>query len=415
MNLRSLNRSQQKFLFLFGIALVYTGLLVWRDFFQGPPAQWDEARFWRTSLTFSDSLIPSLTDLREYGELNTPLPFILFGMLEYLFGQGMFAGRLLNAVLSLAMVCIIGWPSRERQGRSLLCAIGLLICPYYLWLSGLLYTDIIACFWILLGIVGYARNRLLLAGIAFVLAIASRQYSIAFPAAIAAYEFVNAAVGAIRYRQFDLARQWRWLAPALAMLSLLAWVYLFKGLAPSEAIAKDFTPPVQQKAWAVNPGGAINFLAVVGAYIVIPEFILFRLSQPRQKLQELWQGRHNLKLVGALALALLAYVVIFPPLPNGIGPVNKIDDLLPYNILDVAWFFSLALLACIRFLRPNLMLLFVLFNAAIMFKAWPWDKYVLPLVVTFWYLKSIGLEDRFDFRTDWTETEPPLEDRQQAT
>jgi len=31
-----------------------------------------------------------------------------------------------------------------------------------------------------------------------------------------------------------------------------------------------------------------------------------------------------------------------------------------------------------------------LFNALIMIKAWPWDRYVLPLAIVFWYMKSIN-------------------------
>ncbi|MGB3640444.1 MAG: hypothetical protein WBA39_23150, partial [Rivularia sp. (in: cyanobacteria)] len=87
-----LNHREQKFLFLVGITAIYSALVVWLDFLQAPPI-WDEGHFWETSLTFSDKLIPSIDDLRNYGELSTPLPFIIFGALEYLFHQGIFAGR----------------------------------------------------------------------------------------------------------------------------------------------------------------------------------------------------------------------------------------------------------------------------------------------------------------------------------
>ena len=78
---------EKRVLFLLSVALLYAALFVWRDCLQGPP-QWDEVSFWQTSLTFSDRLIPTLDQLRNYEELNTPLPFVLFGMLEYLFHQG---------------------------------------------------------------------------------------------------------------------------------------------------------------------------------------------------------------------------------------------------------------------------------------------------------------------------------------
>ncbi|MEM6450524.1 MAG: hypothetical protein AAF703_09440 [Cyanobacteria bacterium P01_D01_bin.105] len=48
-------------------------LLFYLDFLQGP--FWaDEGNFWGISLTFSDRLFPTLDSLRDYNELNTPLP-----------------------------------------------------------------------------------------------------------------------------------------------------------------------------------------------------------------------------------------------------------------------------------------------------------------------------------------------------
>ncbi|MEO0934689.1 MAG: hypothetical protein AAFY21_13330 [Cyanobacteria bacterium J06641_2] len=85
--------------------------------------------------------------------------------------------------------------------------------------------------------------------------------------------------------------------------------------------------------------------------------------------------------------------MIFPPLLSGSGNIAKIVDLLPYNTLKMLLFYSLSLLACVRFSQPNLISLIVMFNSLIMVKAYPWDRYVLPLVVVFWYLKSIRFQE----------------------
>ncbi len=53
----------------------------------------DEGRFWPTSLSFSSKLIPTLHQLKNYDELSTPLPFVVFGVLEHLFHKGIAAGR----------------------------------------------------------------------------------------------------------------------------------------------------------------------------------------------------------------------------------------------------------------------------------------------------------------------------------
>lgn len=383
-----LNHRQQKFLFLIGITAIYSALVVWLDFLQAPPI-WDENHFWETSLTFSDKLIPSIDDLRNYGQLSTPLPFIIFGSLEYLFHQGIFAGRLFSLILSLSIVFIIGWPTRNKGGRAILSLIGLLWCPYFLWYGVLLYTDIIACFFVLIGFVSYIRNRHLISSIAFILAIASRQYMLAFPMAIATYELIIAIKNIKSVGKINLVQHWRWIAPLIAALSIFGWIYLFGGLAPKIGLEVSRTPSVQKTTWAFTFGGAINFLSFVGFYIVIPEFILFR---PRVILKILKQRRRII----LIAVGLLLCFSVFPPLLKGMGTVMKIAKFLPYDILKLALFYSLSLLTCLRFSQLNLMSLIVIFNSLIMIKAYPWDKYVLPIVVVFWYLKSLGIEDKFN-------------------
>lgn len=381
-----LNHSRRKFIFILSITAIYIALIFWLDFLQGP--QWyDEKTFWKTTLTFSNSLFPSIEDLRDYTELNTPLPFIIFGALEYLFHQGIFTGRLLNLILSLIIVFLIGYPTRSKGSRAILCLIGLFLCPYYLWLSGRLYTEMIACFWVIMGFVSYVRNRHLISCIAFILAIASRQYMLAFPIAIATYEFVVAIKNIKDFSQITYLFKWRWLAPFIAALSIFLWIYLFQGLVPKTALEVRLAPEVQRNTWALKPGGIINFLSFVGLYIVIPEFILFRVNSTFKLLKQ-----HRRKII-IIASILLIYFLIFPPLLSGSGNIAKVADLLPHYLLKMLLFYGLSLLACVRFFQPKLISFIVLFNSLIMVKAYPWDRYVLPLVVVFWYLKSIRFQE----------------------
>ncbi|WP_017299501.1 hypothetical protein [Nodosilinea nodulosa] len=384
---------QQRFIFLVCVTAIYSILVFWLDISQAPPL-WDEQRFWDTSLTFSKQMPPSLESIRDYKELNTPLPFIIFGGLEYFFHGGIAAGRLLNIMLSMSIAVAIGWPRRENGKRSLLCLLGLLLCPYFLWYSRLLYTDIIACFWVLTGFIFYVKNRYLLSSLSFILAIASRQYMVAFPAAILTYEFIIAAVEIVRDRRIVLVKQWKWLAPLIAGLSLFGWFYLFQGLAPEAALKVRSTPEVQQTNWALTPGGAVNFLSFIGLYVAISEFLLFEPKQRFRNFRELLKQK-KLKIL-LIAAGLLLYCIIFPPLLTGLGTTSKIANLISSSSLKIIFFYSLALLACLRFSRLNLMTLVVLFNSLIMMKAFPWDKYILPLAIAFWYLKSVGLEEQFD-------------------
>ena len=386
MNIR-LNHSQQKFLFLLLITAVYTALIIRFDFLQGIKIK-DEGHFWETSLRFSDSLIPSLDDLKDYRELSTPLTFIMFGAVEHFFHLGVFGGRLLNLILSVVMVLIIGWPSREKGVTAILSLLGLFACPYYLLTSPVLFTDIIACFWVLLGFVAYVHNRHLPSSISFILAIASRQYMLAFPVAIALYELIIALPTLKNREKIKFSEQWRWIAPSIAALSILIWIYLFQGLAPATGI-ENLAPTIQKTTWFLKPNRAIYFLAFTSIFIVIPEFILFR---PKIDLANLQWRKYAL-----IAIGWLLYCIAFPPPTTSDGMFSIVVNFLHYEVLKIALFYVLSLLALVRFSQPNLMLLCLLFNCLIMMKAHYWSKYVLPLAIVFWYLKSLKLEQQFSF------------------
>ncbi|WP_414622303.1 hypothetical protein [Calothrix sp. CCY 0018] len=86
--------------------------------------------------------------------------------------------------------------------------------------------------------------------------------------------------------------------------------------------------------------------------------------------------------------------IVFPPL-KGHGILIKIARLFPNDFFRLLLFYSLALVTSVRFsYRPNLAFWIVLVNSVLMVKAYPWDKYLLPLLIIFWHLKSIGILDR---------------------
>lgn len=377
------NLLHQRLLFSL-IIIIFFGLLLLRLDFLSAPKLYDEITFWKTSLIFSDRLIPTLNQLRSYGELNTPLPFLIYGALEHLFGHGLWLGRLLNLILLFVIAAAIGWP-RSGTHRSLLCLVGLLLFPYNILYGGRLYTDIIACFWVLLGVVGYQRKQHSLSCLAFILAISSRQFAVAFPAAICLYEVTNSLLRLKQSNQFNLSDQWRWIAPLLATLSLLGWIYLFQGLTPQvESALNKVDPNVQETAWALDPGRAINYLGAVATYIVIPEFILFRrwrnLSLPKQR-----------RLIIGTASLLLILTIISPPLlytRNSVNLVAGIFNNTNYEFIGASIYYLLSLLTVLRFSQPNPLSLMVLTNGIVMAKVYPWDKYLWPLVVVFWYLKN---------------------------
>lgn len=368
---------QKRLLFLIAIFIIYAILWVGYDGLAGP-IKFDERDFWQTTVEdFSQGLFPDIETLRSYEELNTPLPFIFWGALEYLFDGGIAVGRASNFALSIVMTVIVGYPRRNNENASILAMIGLFLCPYYLWVSAHLYTDLIATFFVLLGFVFSLRGRHLFSGVLLILGIAARQYMLAFPLAIAGHEFFSAWRSGRRLSV-------RSLIPLIAAASIVGWIVLFGGLASSEALSNRLAPPVQQVFWALTPQSSLYFLAIVCVYYVIPEYLLFNRSSLLAVLRE------NYRRYSLIAAVLLVLFIAFPPTLVAGGSLIKVVELLPFYWLKFILIYGLALATSCRFSKIDLSFWIVLFNVLIMLKAFQWDRYVLPLVVILWYFRAVG-------------------------
>lgn len=358
--------------FLIFIFLTYFALFMFSGKLQGK-AWIDEENFFETSLQFSHNLFPSLEQLTNYSELNTPLPFIIYGQIQNLFQGDLFAGRLLNFALSIIISLIVGWPKKNNKVRPTLALVGLFLFPYFLWFSIRYYTDIIATFFVLLGAVAYLQKFHIASGIAFILGIASRQYTLAFPVAIAAYELVYA----VRERRKPSLS---FFIPAIAGMTIFGWFILFGGLAPDAAFESRTVPDVQKSLWNLDINSGLYFLSCLGFFYVIPEFLLFRYSMS-------WRKFLSIKKLSIASFAFILFIA-FPPYLMTHGLLGNIKEYLSLEILILPLFYGLLLITCWRFSKVSLTMWLIVFNTLIMMKAFPWDKYALPLIVVLWYLQA---------------------------
>src|ERR1700685_3373207 len=132
----------QQIWFFAAIAVVFLALLAGFDFLRFP-IRADELHFWPASVALFQNGPPTLGQLQTYNELSTPLPFLIFGGLEYAFHGGIVVGRAINAASSFAILVIIGALGNFSL-RALLCAAGLILFPYFALVGTHLYTDPIA-------------------------------------------------------------------------------------------------------------------------------------------------------------------------------------------------------------------------------------------------------------------------------
>jgi hypothetical protein len=372
---RSLAPIASRFAGLIALAVVYALSIV---AFGGLhfPLTGDEIHFWNTTLEFFTAPLPSMAALHSYNELNTPLPFVLWGTLHYWLHHGVWLARALNMAASFAVVVLIAWPSTPDVAvHRALAAAGLLMCPYYLFVSAHVYTDMPAIFFATFGLWAYLRGRHAFAAVLFALAIACRQYTVAFPLAIVAHEIVT---GRVR-------RSCRGIVDAGAAAATLAgWVLFFGGIAPPVAIA---TQGIATAPFAtVVPRNALYLIACAGLYFAVPAALLYRRAPRFAELR-----RFAILIAG---IVLLVLFVVFPPLRNeGVPTVQMglFDRVLHAAGLPdaprVGVFYLFALAAVISVRRYALAL--IVFSALVTLKGHlAWDKHALPLVAALWFLAS---------------------------
>jgi hypothetical protein len=292
----------------------------------------DENHFWPNSQIFSHTWIPSLDSLSHYNELNTPLPFVVFGWLHKFTNNGLLAGRAFNLLSSLGILLLLCWQATEQNALWRALA-GILIFPYFMATSVLLYTDIQAVFWIVLGFWAWQKDRALLSAISFALAVSCRQFALAFPAALLIQELLT-----IKRSGHFKNRLPMLIAQIAALASILPWLLLWGGLAPpgtaaGQGLPADFT------LRRFVPENSLYFMTTLGAYFVLPELLLrFRTSY--------FPNWRSIKIILSLWLLGLLFWV-FPPYGNAIDvpTMGILDVTVRYFFTDLPRLILFALLA----------------------------------------------------------------------
>jgi hypothetical protein len=368
----------QRIWFFCGLFVAFLALLAGFDFLRFP-IRGDELHFWPASVALFQNGLPSLSQVQSYNELSTPLPFLIFGGLEYVFHGGIVVGRAVNTASSFATLVIIGALGNFSL-RALLCAAGLLLFPYFALVGTHLYTDPLAVLCTVAAVALYLRGRLWMSAVCFIVGIACRQYVVAFPLALLARGLLlQARLGQIALRS-DV------IAPAIATLSLAGWYVFFGGFAPQTALhAQNIA------AGRFYPEHGLYFLSCVGLYFVVVECILFRSVAPL-----LAPGP------GAIAIAAVVSLLFlfFPPIENINPPVPTMGyfDIAVRYVLPtparVMLFWALAVLAVLRLRALCIGGLVLYANAVLLACAHvAWDKYALPMLATLWLLKSANRLD----------------------
>jgi hypothetical protein len=372
-----------RLLLAFALAAAFGGVLVHHGGLHFP-AYTDEVQFWEQTRLFAEDWFPPISELRDYGQPMTPAAFLAWAAVERYTGSGLAGGRLLNLLAALVTVFAIAWRRGDTTRAGALAVCGLLVFPYFVGLSIHLYTDVFATLFVVLGVRFYWTRRLALSAIAFVLAIATRQYMVVFPLAMLADRGFQGLRG----------ESWSWseiLSPLLAAGSLLAWIAFFGGAGPAAGLERY---PLHTTAWHGGPSYALYFLACIGGYFVFAEMVLFGTWRG---IDRLWTLRNAI-----IACVVLSLFALHPPIfpDDYLGPLNRVMHwALPDVALRIGVLYVLAVAACIRFARIDASLFLILANLLVYLNSASWEKYLLPLMAALWAMRALAA-DEADVRAD---------------
>lgn len=374
------------------ILIIFVGIFFLKQNFLGELYQ-DENHYLTTAIFFSKEPVPSLDLLKTYNELNTPIPFILGGWVVNASVEKIQNLRLLTFLVSFTLLMIFVWNSPEHSRRFYLCLAGLMIFPNYYLCSVYYYTDIFAMIGVLAGMVAYLRKAHLWSMVFFIAAISSRQYMLAFPAAIAAYEVLEILKKDFSLKPFftNLLNDKSWIFYVLAVISIVPWVLLWKGPAPAAVMADQYYD--SDKLINYNFGYVIYSSACLAVYYVLPEVLItgkfgYFLSYPK---------KYPVYFLTFIVL-IIALITVFPAKqaynPYFTWPyLGYVDQLLMTigisGVIKQIVFGLLMLITLMRFISPqfNLASCMVVINILLLGKAQlSWDKYSLPMIMILWFL-----------------------------
>ncbi|MDI9874311.1 hypothetical protein [Flectobacillus rivi] len=383
--------SSQRFKFIVFFIFIYLIMFVFKDKLNVTLYQ-DEFHFFETTQKFSNYIIPPISYLEHYPELNTPLPFMIGGWWINLWGDTIQNLRILTFLLSFAIIALFIWESPKESNKLWVCVLGLWLFPNYYLCTVYYYTDMFAILFLLGGIISYLQGRHFLSGFLMVLAICCRQYMIAFPIAILA----NEVVGIFLSQRYSLKKSLKELLSKkylmvyiLAFLSIIPWVILWGGFAPADEMKRQH----YDSTLTYKGGFVLYSSAVVAFYFVIPEILLMR------KINVLSHFVRSNRVVSVLCLLVVGFLVCFTPAVQTYNPyftwkflgyldMGLVKIGVPEFIKQII-FGLLMFLALIRFLSGGLNIstwVFII-NGILLGKAQlSWDKYSLPTVVILWFL-----------------------------
>lgn len=281
--------------------LIVLFLLVVLGFWGLNRSYWgDESHFVETIRIFSSSTF--FSSIKDYPEVTTPLPYLIYSWWGKLFGLNLPVLRLLTLIISASFFILIFHFFRayvKEEKSALILSVILLINPYLWGLSIFVFTDMMTLFFIYLSLFMISKEKVWPGALMLGLAVLSRQYSIIFIISVWLFLLIRLIFEGERKKFLTFT--------GFAILSLIPYlllVLLWKGLSPPAGI-KKFIPDTSL-SWNINT--FVTYVTFLAIYILPIVIIAGR---------EL--TRHKKLILPALLVGFLIF--IFPVEASGVSKV----------------------------------------------------------------------------------------------
>lgn len=193
--------------------------------------QHDEFHFIKTIALFGEEI--SLNNLKHYEEMSTPLPFLLYAFWGHVFGSEIYKLRIFSIIIALLTYLLyhrLFFIIFNNGKIALLASIYLVIIPYMIALSFLIYTDMLAMLFLILCCFAIVRQNPFVFAISAACALLCRQYLSFILLAGAIFYLIKYIKGKERVALKML------ISIFISFLPFLFLIFLWKGLTPENEL-----------------------------------------------------------------------------------------------------------------------------------------------------------------------------------
>lgn len=220
----------------------------------------DESHFVETIRTFSSSTF--FNSIKDYPEVTTPLPYLIYSWWGKLFGLNLPDLRLLTLIISASFFILIFHFFKaclKEEKSALILSVILLINPYMWGLSIFVFTDMITLLFIYLSLFMISKEKVGPGAVILGLAVLSRQYSVIFILAVWLFLLIRLIKEGERKKFFTFTG-----FSILSLIPYLLLILIWKGLSPPAGINK-FIPDTSLH-WNTNT--FITYVTFLAIYIL---------------------------------------------------------------------------------------------------------------------------------------------------